>query len=329
MIRHELVVASSNLSPYTSPMRTPDANGEHQAQQCKMETAAKELQSSILSFLESAEADTASLHASFSCAGGEAVLEVVQAGGPEQSSEAMCGSLQRHGPRRALALPDDPTYTQRAGQVQTKGSAADVCTYENAARPPLASAALPHSSSVGLLDESMPAMSAPASASTSLSLASSPSLSSRGQVAPVLAAQVFGDVKARMASLKVELEYKDKTIADLNDALRRHKERFAAQEEAQAENLSSQLAMQRLEYEAQVKRQLEFVDQLVNDKAALSSKCEDLAAEFELVQRKFQEQIKAIEDRQVKELKKQVSVKSVVCAWLSLEVWPCLPCCVV
>ena len=128
-----------------------------------------------------------------------------------------------------------------------------------------------------------------------------------------------------MASLKVELEYKDKTIADLNDALRRHKERFAAQEEAQAENLSSQLAMQRLEYEAQVKRQLEFVDQLVNDKAALSSKCEDLAAEFELVQRRFQEQIKAIEDRQVKELKKQVSVKSVVCAWLSLEVWPCLP----
>ena len=67
------------------------------------------------------------------------------------------------------------------------------------------------------------------------------------------------------------------------------------------------------------------LDQLVNDKAALSSKCEDLAAEFELVQRKFQEQIKAIEDRQVKELKKQVSVKSVVCAWLSLEVWPCLP----
>ena len=36
--------------------------------------------------------------------------------------------------------------------------------------------------------------------------------------------------------------------------------------------------LQRLEYEAQVKRQLEFVDQLVEDKGALSAKCEELAA---------------------------------------------------
>ena len=33
-----------------------------------------------------------------------------------------------------------------------------------------------------------------------------------------------------------------------------------------------------------MKRQLEFVDQLVDDKGALSVKCEELAAEFQLLQ---------------------------------------------
>jgi len=46
--------------------------------------------------------------------------------------------------------------------------------------------------------------------------------------------------------------------------------------------LASKLSLQRQEYEAQVKRQLEFVDQLVSDKGALSAKCEDLAGEFQV-----------------------------------------------
>ena len=74
--------------------------------------------------------------------------------------------------------------------------------------------------------------------------------------------------------------------------------------------MASQLALQRIEYEGQVKRQLEFVDQLVDDKAALSVKCEELAGELQLVHRRFVEQVKGLEDAHAKDLKKQVRPRS-------------------
>ena len=79
-----------------------------------------------------------------------------------------------------------------------------------------------------------------------------------------------------------EVDQRDKTVGELKEALRRQKEEAAAEREEQAEMLASKLSLQRQEYEAQVKRQLEFVDQLVNDKGALSAKCEDLAGEFQV-----------------------------------------------
>ena len=59
--------------------------------------------------------------------------------------------------------------------------------------------------------------------------------------------------------------------------------------------MASQLALQRQEYEAHVKRQLEMVEQLVTDKSALTAKCEELAAEFQLMHRKFESQVKELE----------------------------------
>jgi 5-azacytidine-induced protein 1 len=79
-----------------------------------------------------------------------------------------------------------------------------------------------------------------------------------------------------------EVGQRDKTVGELKEALRRQKEEAAAEREEQAEMLASKLSLQRQEYEAQVKRQLEFVDQLVSDKGALSAKCEDLAGEFQV-----------------------------------------------
>jgi len=57
-----------------------------------------------------------------------------------------------------------------------------------------------------------------------------------------------------MAALKVELEQKEKTIRDLKEALRRQKEEAEAQRQQHADSISSQLSLQRLEYEAQVTR---------------------------------------------------------------------------
>ena len=245
-----LSVGSSRTLQVSS--HTVEENNLRTEQQGNLEKAAKELQTSILSFLDNAEAETASVNASFSTeAAGFAV--------PPPASSFSAPHRVPHG---------EPAL---------------------ASRPPLP-ASLPIS---------------PTARSRDASAWPSPAVSGSGNGTPVLAAQVFGDVKARMAALKVELEQKDKAIFDLKDALRRQKEEAAAKQQQHADHVSSQLSLQRLEYEAQVKRQLDLVDQLVADKGALSVKCEELAAEFQLLQRKFQDQVKDLEDKHAKELRKQ------------------------
>jgi 5-azacytidine-induced protein 1 len=55
----------------------------------------------------------------------------------------------------------------------------------------------------------------------------------------------------------------------------------------------------------QVKRHLEFVDQLVKDKAELSSRCERLVEDLKLLERKFEQRLQEAEERAQRELKKQ------------------------
>jgi hypothetical protein len=55
----------------------------------------------------------------------------------------------------------------------------------------------------------------------------------------------------------------------------------------------------------QVKRHLEFVDQLVKDKAELSSRCERLVEDLKLLERKFEQRQQEAEERAQRELKKQ------------------------
>ena len=55
----------------------------------------------------------------------------------------------------------------------------------------------------------------------------------------------------------------------------------------------------------QVKRHLEFVDQLVKDKAELSSRCERLVEDLKLLERKFDQRLQEAEERAQRELKKQ------------------------
>jgi len=296
-------VASPHVSPVASPMMQT-ADRERAARQGNMDAAAKELQTSILSFLDSVEQDNSVVNASFStdCGGavGSFAVPPVSSSYSEATEHGRDVLALSQGPRRALALPEGDAVHGVKPPANCLAS-----------RPPLASS-LHNSPSSHLCEQRVGSMgmqvggsAGPSSGMPSMLSSPAASSSGRGNGAPVLAAQVYGEVKARMASLKVELEHKEKTITDLKEALRHQKADAAAQQQQHAENLNSQLSLQRQEYEAQVKRQLEFVDQLVNDKGALSAKCEELAAEFQLLQRRFQEQVKELEEKQTKELKKQ------------------------
>ena len=120
-----------------------------------------------------------------------------------------------------------------------------------------------------------------------------------------LANQVYSEVKAKMASMKLELHQNQKTIQELKASLERQREAERMLKEEHQKNVQSQLSLQREEYENQVKRQLSFIEQLVNDKEGLSSKCEDMANEFSLLKKKYEDNIKELESKHERNLKKQ------------------------
>lgn len=131
-----------------------------------------------------------------------------------------------------------------------------------------------------------------------------------------------------MAAMKLEMAQKDKTVSNLTAALKLAKEAVAAAEEEGREAVKAQLTIQvnsqgrffnsvdllhffltahpqRCEYEGQARRQLEFVEQLVADKSALNARCEALAAEFSLLEKKVGSRQREAEERHERELKKQ------------------------
>jgi len=310
-----------------SPSALPSAPAFEQqraSRQGAVDAAAKELQQSILSFLDSAQGDGASMSANFA-------FDRAAAPAPEAGSTRS---------RRALALEEtDSGRDEAAASSNTKTLSTDTKTLNKGALNASNAGEEQRQGDVRLssshgprralaLDETDDAIASPpsrvsftaghpmpVSRDTLSHVLSSPapsvlpnsaaSFSASSNGAPLLAAQVYGEVKARMATMKVELDQKGRMIADLTDALNQRKKEAAAQQEEHAEHLSSQLALQRLEYEAQAKRQLELLDQLINDKGALTAKCEELAAEFQLLQRKYDAQVKHLQEAHSKELKKQ------------------------
>eukprot|EP00960_Hanusia_phi_P051264 760685-Hanusia_phi.AAC.4 len=120
-----------------------------------------------------------------------------------------------------------------------------------------------------------------------------------------LANQVYSEVKAKMSSMKVELHQNQMTIQELKSSLERQKEVERMLKEEHQKNIQSQLSLQREEYENQIKRQLSFIEQLVNDKEGLSSKCEDMANEFSLLKKRYDDNVKELENKHERNLKKQ------------------------
>ena len=58
-----------------------------------------------------------------------------------------------------------------------------------------------------------------------------------------------------------------------------------------------QLSLQRQEYEATIQRHLSFIDQLIDDKKALSQRCEQLVNKLKDTDHKYSSKIKTLEEK--------------------------------
>jgi len=164
-----------------SPARRQAGDGAYLPRLGNMDAAAKELQSSILSFLDSVEADSSGVNAS--------IATEAPGGGEPLAARSLPPQLApQHGPRRALALPDSGDAAAHTVRPCPSPSLA--------ARPPLTSSAHSSPSQRGgagaSAGSSLLASPAASAASLSLSAAGSGSMAaaaSKGTGAPVLAAQ--------------------------------------------------------------------------------------------------------------------------------------------
>lgn len=63
--------------------------------------------------------------------------------------------------------------------------------------------------------------------------------------------------------------------------------------------MKKRLDVQKEEYEEAVKRHLSFIDQLIDDKKTLTEKYEAVVKEMKTSERKYQDKVKAMQDRSV------------------------------
>ncbi|XP_054898638.1 centrosomal protein of 131 kDa isoform X2 [Poeciliopsis prolifica] len=99
------------------------------------------------------------------------------------------------------------------------------------------------------------------------------------------------EVSSSMMRIKLELEEKKRTVNMLQAALAQQRELTARHVKETEKELSRNFQLQKEQYEATIQRHLTFIDQLINDKKALSERCEGVVAELKQVDQKYTKKI--------------------------------------
>ncbi|GFO00920.1 centrosomal protein of 131 kda-like [Plakobranchus ocellatus] len=134
---------------------------------------------------------------------------------------------------------------------------------------------------------------------------SAPLVPSADEVAQIEQAQVTAsEVTNAMLSQRLELDEKQRTVSMLQKALNQQRELTIRHARETEKEMKKRLDVQKEEYEEAIKRHLSFIDQLIDDKKNLSEKCEKVVTELKVVDKKYQEKIKAIEESHSIEMSK-------------------------
>ncbi|CAG03052.1 unnamed protein product, partial [Tetraodon nigroviridis] len=100
-----------------------------------------------------------------------------------------------------------------------------------------------------------------------------------------------------MMRLKLELEDKKRTVGMLQTAVAQQRELTLRHEKEKEKELSRKFQLQKEQYESTIQRQLTFIDQLINDKKALSERCEGVVAELKQVDQKYTKKMSQMQEQ--------------------------------
>ncbi|KAK3529115.1 hypothetical protein QTP70_016547 [Hemibagrus guttatus] len=118
------------------------------------------------------------------------------------------------------------------------------------------------------------------------------------------ASATAAEVTGSMMRLKLELEEKKRTVTMLQTALTQQRELTLHHVKETEKELNHNLQLQKQQYEATIQRHLGFIDQLIDDKKALSERCEGVVAELKQVDQKYTKKINQMQEQHELEIKK-------------------------
>uniref|UniRef100_A0A665WUN0 Centrosomal protein 131 n=1 Tax=Echeneis naucrates TaxID=173247 RepID=A0A665WUN0_ECHNA len=132
---------------------------------------------------------------------------------------------------------------------------------------------------------------------TSGSLCSQAVLSEEELAAVDQASATAAEITGSMMRIKLELDEKKRTVNMLQAALAQQRELTVRHVKETEKELSRNFQLQKEQYEATIQRHLTFIDQLINDKKALSERCEGVVGELKQVDQKYTKKIAQMQEQ--------------------------------
>ncbi|XP_066560484.1 centrosomal protein of 131 kDa isoform X1 [Amia ocellicauda] len=111
------------------------------------------------------------------------------------------------------------------------------------------------------------------------------------------ASATAAEVTGSMMRVKLELEEKRRTVNMLQTALAQQRELTVRHVKETEKELNRNFQLQKEQYEATIQRHLAFIDQLIDDKKALSERCEGVVTELKQVDQKYTKKIAQMQEQ--------------------------------
>uniref|UniRef100_A0A672K7H9 Centrosomal protein of 131 kDa-like n=1 Tax=Sinocyclocheilus grahami TaxID=75366 RepID=A0A672K7H9_SINGR len=111
------------------------------------------------------------------------------------------------------------------------------------------------------------------------------------------ASATAAEVTSSMMRLKLELDEKKRTVNMLQTALAQQRELTIRHVKETEKELNHTFQLQKQQYEATIQRHLTFTDQLIDDKKALSERCEEVVGELKQVDQKYTKKIAQMQEQ--------------------------------
>ncbi|XP_051958257.1 centrosomal protein of 131 kDa-like isoform X2 [Xyrauchen texanus] len=118
------------------------------------------------------------------------------------------------------------------------------------------------------------------------------------------ASATAAEVTGSMMRLKLELEEKKRTVNMLQTSLAQQRELTIRHVKETEKDLNYNFQLQKQQYEATIQRHLTFIDQLIDDKKALTESCEEVVGQLKQVDQKYTKKITQMQEQHELEIKK-------------------------